>query len=74
MGLTHQFIGALVFGYMLSSIGDLIASLDPHASRLQEKLDEVKEFTRWHRMSPDLASRVRKYYEFYYSRQSTTDA
>ena len=66
-------VGALVFGYMLSSIGDLIGSLDKNGARLQGKLDEVKEFTRWHRMDPDLASRVRKYYEFYYSRQGPLD-
>ena len=71
--LASLLIGALVFGYMLSSIGDLIASLDPHASKLQEQLDEVKEFTRWHQMSPDLASRVRKYYEFFFSRQGPGD-
>lgn len=68
--LFSLLIGALVFGFMLSSIGDLIGSLDKAGARLQEKLDEVKEFTRWHKMPPDLAARVRKYYEFYYSRQS----
>jgi len=71
--LASLLIGALVFGYMLSSIGDLIGSLDKGGARLQDRLDEVKEFTRWHKMTPDLATRVRKYYEFYYSRQSALD-
>ena len=71
--LGSLLVGALVFGYMLSSIGDLIGSLDKEGARLQEKLDEVKEFTRWHKMDPDLATRVRKYYEYFYSRQGPLD-
>lgn len=66
-------IGALIFGWMLSAVGELIGSLDKGGARLQEKLDDVKEFTRWHQMPPELAARVRKYYEFYYSRQSAMD-
>ena len=71
--LLALLVGALVFGYMLSSIGDLIASLDKNGGRVQDKLDEVKEFTRWHKMPPDLAARVRKYYEYIYTRQGPLD-
>jgi hypothetical protein len=66
-------IGALVFGYMLSSIGDLVGSLDKQGAVVQEKLADVKEFTRWHKLSPDLAAKVRKYYEFFYSKQGPLD-
>ena len=69
--LASLLIGALVFGYMLSAISELVSSLDKQGIRVQEHLDEVKEFTRWHKMSPDLATKVRKYYEFYYSKQGT---
>ena len=71
--LVCLLIGALVFGYLLSSIGELLGSLDKQAMALDEKLDEVKDFTRWHKKHPDLAARIRKYAELYYSRQSAMD-
>ena len=61
--LGSLLLGALVFGFMLSSIGGLVKGLDKENIRLQQKMDEVKEFTRWHKMPSDLSSRVRKYDE-----------
>ena len=58
--LGSLLLGALVFGFMLSSIGGLVKGLDKENIRLQHKMDEVKEFTRWHKMPSDLSSRVRK--------------
>ena len=71
--LVSLLIGALVFGYMLSSIGDLLSNVDKNAVKLDAKLVDVKDFTRWHRMGPELAARVRKYCEYFYSRQSAMD-
>ena len=61
--LGSLLLGALVFGFMLSSIGGLVKGLDKENIRLQQKMVEVKEFTRWHKMPSDLSSRVRKYDE-----------
>ena len=41
--------------------------------RINEKLDEVKHYLRWHRFTPELSTRVKRYYEFYYTRQSAMD-
>jgi len=71
--LASLLIGALVFGYMLSSIGELLGNIDKNAVNLDAKLAEVKDFTRWHKMTPELAARVRKYYEYYYARKSAMD-
>ena len=71
--LGSLLIGALVFGYMLSSIGDLLSNVDKNAVKLDAKLDEVKDFTRWHKMHPDLAARVRRYFEYFVSRKSAMD-
>ena len=71
--LVALLIGALVFGFMLSSIGELVSTMDKNAVKLDGKLDDVKDFTRWHKMTPDLAARVRKYFEVFYSRQSAMD-
>lgn len=66
-------IGALVFGYLLSIVATLVGSIDPNAVKIQEKLDEIKVYLRWHRFPPDLSRRIRTYSEFYYSRKSAMD-
>ena len=52
--------GALIFGYMLSSIGTLVAAIDRQAALSQEKLDEVREYMRWRRLPRDLVMRLRR--------------
>jgi CRP-like cAMP-binding protein len=71
--LCSLLIGALVFGYMLSAIGELVNTLDKNAVVLDDKFAEIKDFTRWHRMGPDLAARVRKYFDYFYMRKSAMD-
>ena len=40
---------------------------------MQEKISEVKVYLRWHRFPPELAARVKRYFEFYFSRNSAMD-
>lgn len=44
--LCTLLIGAIVFGYVLSSVGDLISNIDPNASAVDDKLKEVCELAR----------------------------
>jgi len=71
--LATFLVGTLVFGYMISSVGDMVQNADPNAVKIDEKLDEVKVYLRWHKFKPALAVRIRKYYEFYFSRKSAMD-
>ena len=71
--LVCLLLGALVFGYLLSTIGELLSNVDKNAVKLDAKLDEVKAFTRWFKMGPELAARVRKYFEVYYGTKSAMD-
>jgi CRP-like cAMP-binding protein len=68
--LVSLLIGALVFGYLLSTIGELFSNVDQNAVELDKKLTEVKDFARWHKMTPELAERVRRYFEYFYTRKS----
>ena len=65
--------GALVFGYMLSSIGSLVAAIDRQAALNEEKMDEVKEYMRWRKLPRELVGRLRRYYSYYYSRKTAFD-
>ena len=66
-------IGALVFGFMLSSIGALVAAVDRQAALSEERLDEVKEYMRWRKLPRDLVIRMRRHYTYYYTRNTAFD-
>ena len=66
--------GALVFGYMLSSIGSMVAAIDRQAALSEERLDEIKEYMRWRKLPRDLVMRLRRYYSYYYSRKTVRAA
>ena len=66
-------VGAIVYGFMLSSIGSLLASIDKQAGLVQERMDEVKEYMRWRKLPRELVVRLRRYYTFYYSRKAVFD-
>ena len=71
--LSCLLVGAVVFGFLLSTLGDLISNVDPAAVRIDEKLRDVKEYLRWHGVPLDLALSVRRYYEYYFTRRSPVD-
>jgi len=66
-------LGALVFGYMLSTIGMLFAAIDRQSALSEEKMDEVKEYMRWRKLPRELVLRMRRYYTYYYSRKTAFD-
>ena len=66
-------VGAIVFGFMLSSIGELVHSVDKQAALAQDRMDEIKEYMRWRKLPRDLVVRLRRYYTFYYSRKTAFD-
>ena len=71
--LLSLLVGAIVFGTLISSLGDLVATYNVHASRIDDKLRELKEYLRWHRIPLEMARRVRNYATFYYSRHPAID-
>ena len=71
--LVAEAVGALLFGYLLSIISDLVGTVDVHGSWVNEKVSEVKEYTRWAQLPAGLSARVRRYSEFYFEHQSMVD-
>lgn len=66
-------IGALVFGYMLSTIGTLVASLDRQAALSEDRMDAIKEYMRFRKLPRELVVRVRRYYEYHLERKTAFD-
>ena len=71
--LCAMLISALIFGYMISNIGSLVASMDRQAALVEEKTDAVKEYVAWRGLPRDLSLRVKKHYSFYYTRRAAFD-
>jgi len=71
--LAAMLCSALVFGYMISNIGSLVASMDRQAALVEEKTDSVKEYVAWRGLPRDLSLRVKKHYSFYFTRRAAFD-
>ena len=71
--LFAMLIGAMMFGYMMSTIGSMVTTMDRQAAAFEEKMDKVKEWMTTRNIPRKLLIRVRKYYEHYYTRKSAFD-
>ena len=54
-------IGAFVFGYILSTVAELVSNVDPNAVKIEGKLSEISVYLRWHKFPPELSGRVKRY-------------
>ena len=71
--LLSMLISALVFGYMIGSIGTLIQYLDRQSVLVEEKTDAVKEYVEWRKLPRELSHRVKGYYNFFFTRRTAFD-
>ena len=60
--------GTLVFGYILSSVAELLGSIDVLSKHKSDRLAEVNEYLRWRRLPRDLSHRIRRFQERYVRR------
>lgn len=66
-------VGALIFGFMLSQVATLIASLDRQATLVEEKLDSVKEYAMSRRLPRGLAKKLSKHFKYFLQNTSVFD-
>jgi hypothetical protein len=50
-----------------------VRELDASSTAVREKMDAVYQYMTYRQLPAELQSRIRKYYSFYWSRQSTFD-
>ena len=58
-----------MFGFIFSTVNDLVKQVSLEERDVEEKLAHVREFCRKNRMSYNLSSRVRDFYAVFYERQ-----
>ena len=71
--LGAMLIGAMMFGYMMSTIGSMVQQMDRQAVLVEERMDAVKEWMTSRNMPRRVFVRVRKYYEHFYTKKSAFD-
>ena len=71
--LFAMLVGAMMFGYMMSTIGSMVTQMDREAQLKEDRMDEVKEWMASRNVPHKLFVRVRKYYEHFYSKKSAFD-
>ena len=71
--LFAMLVGAMMFGYMMSTIGSMVQQMDRQAAIIEDRMDAVKEWMASRNMPRKLFVRVRKYYEHYYTKRSAFD-
>jgi len=69
--LGTMLLSAIVFGYLISNIGALVASADRQAAKKEANLDMVRDYVKFRRLPYDMATRVKKHYSFYYTQRSS---
>lgn len=67
-------ITALIFSLLLSTISELVAKVDQQAALADEKIEAARDFMNYYKMPRELRAKVRRYYEYYFSKHSAVDA
>jgi len=57
-------VGAIIFGYVLSSMSTLVARMESKSTDAREKMRMIKQYTKERKFSKDLSSRITKYFKY----------
>ena len=71
--LSAMMISSLIFGYMISNVGVLVASMDRQAALVEEKTDAAKEYVAFRNLPKAMAMRVKKHFSLYYQSKAGFD-
>jgi len=63
-------VGAVMFAYTVSNVAQLVREFDAGSTAIREKMDAINQYMSYRALPSELQSRIRKYYSFYWSRQS----
>lgn len=64
---------SLIFAYIVGDISSLIEMLNRQHLLVHEKMDSVKEYLMWREIPRDLSVRVKRYYEYFYTKSAVFD-
>lgn len=68
-----QFVGTLVFGYVMASITSVVSTEDMTAMLIKKKIGELNEYMTHRDLSEPLKMRIRSHYEYQWKRTTIYD-
>jgi hyperpolarization activated cyclic nucleotide-gated potassium channel 2 len=68
-----QFVGTLVFGYVMASITSVVSSEDMTAMLIKKKIGELNEYMAHRSLDQELRLRIRAHYEYQWKRTTIYD-
>tara|TARA_B110000305_G_scaffold232485_1_gene287526 strand:+ start:592 stop:951 length:360 start_codon:yes stop_codon:yes gene_type:complete len=68
-----QFIGTLVFAYIMANINSVIQTEDITAMTIKRKIGELNEYMTHRNLAPNLQQRIKKHYEYQWKRTTIYD-
>lgn len=66
-------VGALVFATLVGDITSLLDALNQQNKLVEERMQSLKEYLEWRQIPRDLSIRIRRYYEYYYTKRPVFD-
>ncbi len=73
MTVLVQFLGTLIFAYVMASITSVVSSEDMTAMLIKKKIGELNEYMSHRNLSQDLKLRIRAHYEYQWKRTTIYD-
>jgi len=73
LAVVVQFVGTMVFAYIMASITSVVSSEDVTAMLIKQKISELNEYMTHRDLSPELKLRIRSHYEYQWKRTTIYD-
>ena len=70
IAIVAQISGAVCFGFVIVKVTDIVETVNPHATELKQKMDEIREYMRERQLSQPLQRAIREHFTQYYTRVS----
>lgn len=66
-------IGVLIFATIVGNVGAMISNMNASRAEFQAKIDSIKQYMQFRKVSKDLEARVVKWFDYLWTEQKTCD-
>lgn len=71
--VTDFLVGVLIFATIVGNIGSMITYMNAARAEFQEKMDSIKQYMEFRKVSKDLEKRVIKWFDYLWSNKQSLD-
>ncbi|XP_030647496.1 cyclic nucleotide-gated cation channel alpha-3 isoform X3 [Chanos chanos] len=71
--VTDFLIGVLIFATIVGNVGAMISNMNASRAEFQAKIDSIKQYMQFRKVSKDLEARVIKWFDYLWTEKKTCD-